>query len=305
VPLASKRSAGKKISFQGEEYLVKETLPAAFNGVDLAFFSAGTQVSLNFAKEAIKKKCTVIDNSNAFRMDSETPLVVPEVNGHILNGNHKLIANPNCSTIQMVVALKPLHDYAPIKRVVVATYQAVSGTGLEAIEELMEQSKSLLKGREIDINVYPHQIAFNLLPHIDVFDDTGYSKEEWKMVHETKKIFDDEEIAVNATTVRVPVNRGHSESITIETKGKITPDKARELLGQAPGIVVIDDPKNNQYPMPITCAGRDEVFVGRIREDFTIENGLNLWVVADNLRKGAALNAVQIGELLVEKELLG
>ncbi|MGI6576381.1 MAG: aspartate-semialdehyde dehydrogenase [bacterium] len=304
VPLASQRSVGKKVLFQGKEYLVEESLPDAFKDVDLAFFSAGTKVSLNLAPEAVKRGCVVIDNSNAFRMDPTVPLIVPEVNAHAIKHHQGLIANPNCSTIQMVVVLKPLHDYTPIRRVIVSTYQSVSGTGLEAMEELTEQSQALLAGKEPNIEVYPHQIAFNILPHIDVFDETGYSLEEWKMVRETKKIMNDEKIAVNATTVRVPVYRGHSEAIAIETEGELSPTKAREILAQAPGVVVIDDPANNQYPIAINCAGRDEVFVGRIREDFTVENGLNLWVVADNLRKGAALNAVQIGEKLLAEELL-
>ncbi|HHW55376.1 MAG: aspartate-semialdehyde dehydrogenase [bacterium] len=304
VPLASKRSAGKKIVFRGKEYTVQETLPSSFAGVDLAFFCAGTKVSRELAPEAAKAGCVVIDNSNAFRMDPEVPLVVPEVNPEDMEGHKGIIANPNCSTIQMVVVLKPLHDFKPIKRVVVSTYQAVSGTGLEAMEELTQQCKDILAGNQTRAEVYPYQIAFNILPHIDVFDETGYTLEEWKMVRETKKIMGDESIAVTATTVRVPVYRSHSEAINIETEGKITPAQAREILAQAPGVEVVDAPEELQYPLPLLAAGKDEVFVGRIREDFTISNGLNLWVVADNLRKGAALNAVQIAETLVEKGLV-
>lgn len=304
VPLASKRSAGKKIVFRGKEYTVQETLPSSFAGVDLAFFCAGTKVSRELAPEAAKAGCVVIDNSNAFRMDPEVPLVVPEVNPEDMEGHKGIIANPNCSTIQMVVVLKPLHDFKPIKRVVVSTYQAVSGTGLEAMEELTQQCKDILAGNQTRAEVYPYQIAFNILPHIDVFDETGYTLEEWKMVRETKKIMGDESIAVTATTVRVPVYRSHSEAINIETEGKITPAQAREILAQAPGVKVVDAPEELQYPLPLLAAGKDEVFVGRIREDFTISNGLNLWVVADNLRKGAALNAVQIAETLVEKGLV-
>lgn len=304
VPLASKRSAGKKIVFRGKEYTVQETLPSSFAGVDLAFFCAGTKVSRELAPEAAKAGCVVIDNSNAFRMDPEVPLVVPEVNPEDMEGHKGIIANPNCSTIQMVVVLKPLHDFKPIKRVVVSTYQAVSGTGLEAMEELTQQCKDILAGNQTRAEVYPYQIAFNILPHIDVFDETGYTLEEWKMVRETKKIMGDESIAVTATTVRVPVYRSHSEAINIETEGKITPAQAREILTQAPGVEVVDAPEELQYPLPLLAAGKDEVFVGRIREDFTISNGLNLWVVADNLRKGAALNAVQIAETLVEKGLV-
>lgn len=304
VPLASKRSAGKKIVFRGKEYTVQETLPSSFAGVDLAFFCAGTKVSRELAPEAAKAGCVVIDNSNAFRMDPEVPLVVPEVNPEDMEGHKGIIANPNCSTIQMVVVLKPLHDFKPIKRVVVSTYQAVSGTGLEAMEELTQQCKDILAGNQTRAEVYPYQIAFNILPHIDVFDETGYTLEEWKMVRETKKIMGDESIAVTATTVRVPVYRSHSEAINIETEGRITPAQAREILAQAPGVEVVDAPEELQYPLPLLAAGKDEVFVGRIREDFTISNGLNLWVVADNLRKGAALNAVQIAETLVEKGLV-
>lgn len=303
VPLASHRSAGQKLTFKNQSYTIQETLPEAFAGVDIALFSAGTDVSQRLAKEAVKHGAVVIDNSNAFRMDPEVPLVVPEVNPQTLSNHQGLIANPNCSTIQMLVVLKPLHEQAKIKRVVVSTYQAVSGTGHEAITELHEQCRQILNGEKVESTVYPYQIAFNVLPHIDVFDDTGYTLEEWKMVRETKKVLDSE-IEVTATTVRVPVVYSHSEAINIETATKLSPENAREILKSAPGISVVDDPSRLQYPLPILAAGRDEVFVGRIREDFSIANGLNLWIVADNVRKGAALNAVQIAELLIQQGLL-
>lgn len=304
IPLASSRSKGQIIKFMGQAVKVEEAKPSSFEGVDIALFSAGKDISLNLAPEAVKRGAVVIDNSNAFRMDPEVPLVVPEVNPQDIQKHKGIIANPNCSTIQMVIVLKPIHDRARVKRVVVSTYQAVSGTGLEAIEELKLQSKQVLEGQNPKPEVYPHRIAFNLLPHIDVFDETGYSLEEWKMIRETKKIMGDENIAVTATTVRVPVINCHSESVNIETFEKITAEQAREILASAPGIVVMDDPKNNVYPMPAYLTGRDEVFVGRIREDFTVPCGLNLWIVADNLRRGAAYNAVKIAEYLVENKLI-
>lgn len=301
--LATERSAGRRVSFRGQEYTIEVTDPAKFAGLDVALFSAGAGPSKELAPLAAEKGVVVIDNSKAWRMEPEIPLVVPEVNGHVLTGKERIIANPNCSTIQMVAALKPLHDAATIKRVVVTTFQAVSGSGYKAIQELEEQVKAYVQGNEIENNVYPHQIAFNVLPHIDRFDETGYTAEEWKMVNETKKIIDPK-INVTVTTVRVPVFRGHSEAVNIETEKKLTPDQAREILAQAPGIVLLDDPAENIYPMPISATGKDETFVGRIREDFTVENGLNLWIVADNLLKGAAANAVQIAEYLVNKGLL-
>jgi aspartate-semialdehyde dehydrogenase len=245
----------------------------------------------------------VVDNSSAFRMDPEIPLVVPEVNPHAVAQYKKrgIIANPNCSTIQMVVALKPIHDAVRIKRIVVSTYQAVSGTGLKAIDELLVQTRALLNSQEIQKKVYPHQIAFNCLPHIDVFLDNGYTKEEMKMVNETRKIMEDPTIRVTATTVRVPVVHSHSESVNIETEKKITPQEVRDILSKAPGVKVVDNPALNEYPLAIHAAGRDETFVGRIREDESIPNGINLWVVSDNVRKGAALNAVQIAEILIGK----
>ncbi|MDN5346705.1 MAG: aspartate-semialdehyde dehydrogenase [Clostridia bacterium] len=301
--LATSRSAGKTVEFKGKAYTIEETTPEAFEGVDLALF-AGGEASKIFAREAVKRGAVVIDNSSTFRMDPDVPLVVPEVNPEDVTWHKGIIANPNCSTIQMVVVLKPLHDVARIKRVVVATYQAVSGAGLEAIEELKLQSKQVLEGEAISSKVFPHQIAFNALPHIDVFLDNGYSKEEMKMVNETKKIMGDAGIAVTATTVRVPVLNCHSEAVNIETEKKLTAAEARRILEKAPGVVVQDDLARNLYPLASNCSGRDEVFVGRIREDVTIANGLNLWIVADNLRKGAATNAVQIAELLLQKGLL-
>jgi aspartate-semialdehyde dehydrogenase len=252
----------------------------------------------------VKRGVLVVDNSNAFRMEPDVPLVVPEVNPEAIARHKGLIANPNCSTIQMVLALKPIYDESKIKRVVVSTYQAVSGTGVEAIEELKLQSQEIIKGIEPEAKVYPHTIAFNALPHIDVFDETGYTLEEWKMVRETKKIFEDDSIEVTATTVRIPVINSHSESVNIETIDKITPERAREILSKAPGIKVYDDPKNNIYPLARDVSGADEVYVGRIREDFTIPCGLNMWIVGDNLRKGAALNAIQIAEYAAEHDLI-
>ncbi len=301
---ASARSVGVKLSFKGEEISVEELKESSFDGLDIALFSAGASVSKQFAPIAAQKGCVVVDNSSAWRMDPEVPLVVPEVNPGDLYDHKNIIANPNCSTIQMVVVLKPLHDVAKIKRVVVSTYQAVSGTGQKAIEELQSQVRALFNMQEPECKVYPYQIAFNCLPHIDVFLENDYTKEEMKMVNETKKIMGDDSIKVTATTVRVPVFYGHSESINIEFKKKITPKEARAILTQAPGVKVLDNPKENIYPMPIFAAGEDDVFVGRIREDDTVEYGLNMWVVADNLRKGAALNTVQIAEELIKRELL-
>ncbi|MDN5325746.1 MAG: aspartate-semialdehyde dehydrogenase [Moorella sp. (in: firmicutes)] len=301
--LATSRSAGKKVTFKGEEYRVEETTPESFAGVNVALF-AGGEASKIFGRAAVAAGAVVIDNSNNFRMDPEVPLVVPEVNPRDVRWHKGLIANPNCSTIQMVVALKPLYDAAGIKRVVVSTYQAVSGAGQEAIDELREQSQQVLEGREVIGRVFPWQIAFNCLPHIDVFLENGYSKEEMKMVNETRKIMGDDDIQVTATTVRVPVFNSHSEAVNVETREKLTASQARELLSRAPGVVVVDDLDNKAYPLAIQADGRDEVFVGRIREDFSIANGLNLWVVADNLRKGAATNAVQIAELLLQEGLL-
>lgn len=296
---ASERSEGTKLSFNGYEIPVETLKEDSFVDIDIAMFSAGAERSKVWAPIAAKSGCVVIDNSSQWRMNAEVPLVVPEVNAHDLKWHKGIIANPNCSTIQMVVVLKPIHDVAKIKRVVVTTFQAVSGTGKKAMDELLQQTVDLLNFKDITIQVYPHQIAFNVLPHIDKFLENGYTKEEMKMVNETQKIMGDSSIRVTATTVRVPVFRGHSESVNVETEKKITAHETRELLSKAPGVVVMDNPEKNEYPLPIYASGRDEVFVGRIRADESIENGINLWVVSDNLRKGAALNAVQIAEELI------
>ncbi len=304
---ASQRSKGLLLPFKGEQIPVEALEETkSFKGIDIALFSAGGQRSLDFAPLFARDGAVVIDNSSAWRMDPEVPLVVPEVNPHAIAGYTKkgIIANPNCSTIQMVVVLKPLHDVAKIKRVVVSTYQSVSGAGQKAIVELMEQTKAWCEGSAMPHPKHlPQRIAFNCIPHIDVFLPNGYTKEEMKMVEETKKIMEDPTIAVTATTVRVPVFYGHAESVNIETEKKLTAEEAREILSKAPGVVVLDDPQNKLYPMQIDVAGRDEVFVGRIREDLSIEKGLNMWIVADNIRKGAATNAVQIAELLIKNYL--
>ncbi|MDY0275774.1 MAG: aspartate-semialdehyde dehydrogenase [Desulfomicrobium sp.] len=302
--LASSRSAGTTVDFGNRPLTVQELTENSFAGVDLALFSAGGATSEKFAPLAVKAGCVVVDNSSAWRMDPTVPLVVPEVNPHDLEWHKGIVANPNCSTIQLVVALKPLHDVARIQRVVVSTYQAVSGTGQKAITELETQVRQLFNGQDVENTVYPHRIAFNCLPQIDVFLDNEYTKEEMKMVQETTKIMGDESIRVTATTVRVPVFYGHSESVNIETEKKLTSKEARAILSQAPGIRVYDNPSEKMYPMPIVAAGEDETFVGRIREDESIANGLNMFVVADNIRKGAALNTVQIAELLLLKDLL-
>ncbi len=303
--LASERSAGKELSFRGKPLPVEVLNENSFQGVEIGLFSAGGGISEKFAPIAAGAGCIVIDNTNAFRMVPEIPLVVPEVNPEAIAQykNRGIIANPNCSTIQMVVALKPIHDAVRIKRIVVSTYQAVSGTGKKAIEELDLQTRAIMNDQKPVVKVYPHQIAFNCLPHIDVFLENGYTKEEMKMVRETKKIMNDSSIAVTATTVRVPVFHAHSESINIETEQKITADEVRKLLAAAPGIKVVDDPGFKLYPLAIDAAGGDDTLVGRIREDESIANGINMWVVADNIRKGAALNAVQIAEILIQKYL--
>lgn len=299
--LASERSEGKTIEFKGRDVKVNRLTEDSFKGIDIALFSAGASRSLEFAPAAVKSGAVVVDNSSAFRMEPDVPLVVPEVNSHAIKRHKGIIANPNCSTIQMVVALKPIHDAVKIKRIVISTYQAVSGTGKKAIHELEQQTRDLFSLKEITVSVYPHQIAFNCIPQIDVFLDNGYTKEEMKIVNETKKIMEDDSIRVTATTVRVPVFYSHSESVNIETDKKITAEKVRELLSKAPGVEIVDDPKNSLYPLAINSAGRDEVFVGRIREDESIEKGINMWIVSDNLRKGAALNAVQIAEILIKE----
>jgi aspartate-semialdehyde dehydrogenase len=300
VLLASARSAGGMVTFEGNEVPIEVLTKDSFAGVDIALFSAGADLSREFAPIAVKAGAVVIDNSAAWRMTPEVPLVVPEVNAHDIQRHKGIIANPNCSTIQMVVALKPLHDEARIKRIVVTTFQSVSGTGKDAMDELMVECQDLLSFKSASPKVYPYQIAFNCLPQIDDFLPSGYTKEEMKMVHETRKIMGDQSIQVTATTVRVPVYVGHSEAVNIETERKLSANEARAILSTAPGVLLYDDPAHKIYPMPLEVAGKDEVYVGRIREDESIANGLNLWVVADNLRKGAALNAVQIAEHLAQ-----
>lgn len=303
--LASHRSVGRQLRFRGDLIPVEELTRDSFKGVDIALFSAGGGTSKEFAPIAAQDGCVVVDNSSAWRMDPEVPLVVPEVNPHAIQGYTQkgIIANPNCSTIQMVVALNPIYRKCGIKRIVVSTYQAVSGTGKKAIDELLDQTRAMINFLDVEKSVYPHRIAFNCLPHIDVFQDNGYTKEEMKMLNETRKILEDDTIGVTATTVRVPVFFGHSESVNIETQAHITADEARELLAQAPGIKVMDDPRSNLYPLAIDAAGSDLTLVGRIRQDESIPNGINLWIVADNIRKGAATNTVQIAELLVQEYL--
>lgn len=300
--LASERSVGETITFKGKAIDVQNVENFNFADADIAFFSAGSSVSEKFAPIAAAAHCLVIDNTSFFRYDEDIPLVVPEVNPHRIAdyANRWIIANPNCSTIQMVVALKPLYDAVGIARINVVTYQAVSGTGKNAISELVDQTTELLNGRPVKPEVYPQQIAFNVLPHIDEFQENGYTREEMKMVWETRKILEDETIQVNPTAVRVPVLYGHSEAIHVELKSPLTAVEARALLSKAPGVCVIDNPKKGIYPTPIShAAGYDEVFVGRIREDISHPCGLDLWVVADNIRKGAASNAIQIAEIFL------
>jgi len=306
--LASSRSADQKIEAGGKRYTVEELTTASFAGIDFAFFSAGGDISKAFAPEAVKHGAVVIDNSNAFRMDPAVPLVVPEVNPDTVFEHKGIIANPNCSTIQMVVALKPLQDAVPIKRIVAATYQAVSGAGKEAVDELLEHSRSALEGRPINPERIPHkgakrnfQLAFNCVPQIDVFVEDGYCKEEIKMINETRKIMGLPNLPVTATTVRVPVVTSHSIAVNVEFSGSLTAEAARDLLAGAPGVVLLDDPTELSYPMPLHAADHDAVYVGRIRPDYSVEHGLNLWVVSDNIRKGAATNSIQIAELLINQ----
>jgi aspartate-semialdehyde dehydrogenase len=302
--LASSRSKGKIIPFRGEDLMVDECTADSFGGIDIVLFAGGSQ-SKQFALDAVKAGAVVIDNSSAFRMDPEVPLVVPEVNPEDIEWHKGLIANPNCSTIQMVVALKPLHDEAKIKRIIVSTYQAVSGAGKEGMAALEQEVKEYAAGGKdpkfLTASAFPYPIAFNCIPQIDSFLEDGYTKEEMKMVNETRKMFHDDTIAINATTVRVPVFRSHSESITIETEKPLSPERAKELLSSAPGVVLQDVPEKQEYPMPIFSSGTNEVYVGRIRRDISSANGLSLWVVADQIRKGAATNAIQIAELLINK----
>ena len=305
-PLASSRSAGKTVTFRRRELEVGDLAEFDFSKARIGLFSAGASVSAEYAPKAAAAGCVVIDNTSQFRYDDDIPLVVPEVNpDKIAEYTHRgIIANPNCSTIQMLVALKPIYDAVGIERINVCTYQAVSGTGKEAIDELAQQTAALLNGKPVTCEVYPKQIAFNVLPHIDKFMDNGYTKEEMKMVWETRKIMGDESIQVNPTTARVPVFYGHSEAVHIETREKITAERARELLTHAPGVTVLDEHCDGGYPTAVTeSSGKDDTFVGRIREDISHPRGLDLWVVADNVRKGAALNSIQIAEILVEKFL--
>ena len=304
--LASSRSAGSRMQFNGKNITVTDLAEFDFSKADIGLFSAGGSISKEFAPKAGEAGCVVIDNTSEFRLDDDIPLVVPEVNPDAISAykNRNIIANPNCSTIQMLVALKPIYDAVGITRINVATYQAVSGTGKEAITELAGQTTALLNLKEIKTEVYPKQIAFNALPQIDVFMDNGYTREEMKMVWETQKIFEDKEIQVNPTAVRIPVFYGHSEAIHIETKEKITTLMAKDILETAPGVTLMDERADGGYPTAVTeSAGKDDVWVGRIREDISHPKGLDLWVVADNVRKGAALNSVQIAELLVSKYL--
>jgi aspartate-semialdehyde dehydrogenase len=305
-PLASERSAGKKIPFRGKHLTVQDLASFDFAKTQIGLFSAGASISEKFAPIAASAGCVVIDNTSQFRYQDDIPLVVPEVNPHAIADytKHGIIANPNCSTIQMLVALKPLYDEAGIERINVCTYQAVSGTGKEAIEELASQTAALLNGKDIKPSVYPRQIAFNVLPQIDVFQANGYTKEEMKMVWETRKIMGDSSIQVNPTAVRVPVFYGHSEAVHIETRDKLSVERARELLENAPGVVLLDERRDGGYPTAVTeGAGHDPVYVGRIREDISHPRGLDLWIVADNVRKGAALNSIQIAEILVKEYL--
>ena len=305
--MASSRSAGKSLSFRGNPVEVEDLAEADFSGVDIALFSAGGGRSEEFAPVAVEAGAVVIDNSSAFRMRPDVPLVVPEVNPGALEGHSGIIANPNCSTIQMVLALKPVYDEAGIKRVVVSTYQSVSGAGLKAVDELLGQSRAFIEGKEIEKEIFPHQIAFECIPQIPqsgAFGPNGYTSEEMKLLNETRKILSDDSIRVTMTAVRVPVIGGHSEAVNVETLRKITPERARALLEDFPGVKVLDDPGESVYPLANTAWGKDEVFVGRIREDESVDNGLNMWVVSDNLRKGAALNAVQIAELLISKKMI-
>jgi aspartate-semialdehyde dehydrogenase len=304
--LASARSAGNMVNFGNKSLIVEDLAEFDFSKVQVGLFSPGASVSKEYAPKAAAAGCVVIDNTSQFRYQDDIPLVVPEVNPEAIADykNHGIIANPNCSTIQMMVALKPIYDAVGIERINVCTYQAVSGTGKQAMEELAKQTASLLNGRPVETNVYPKQISFNVLPHIDVFQENGYTKEEMKMVWETKKIMGDDAILVNPTAVRVPVFYGHSEAIHIETKSKISAEDAKSLLSKSDGIVVIDEHEDGGYPTAVSDAsGNDPVYVGRIREDISHERGLNLWVVADNVRKGAALNSVQIAEVLIDTYL--
>jgi aspartate-semialdehyde dehydrogenase len=298
--LASGRSAGKPITFKGEEHTIEELVPDAFDGVDIAIGSTPDEVARDFAPWAVERGAVVVDESGYWRMNPDVPLVIPEVNPHAVRHHKGIIASPNCSTTQMVVAMKPLHDAARIRRVVVSTYQATSGMGLSGSQELDQSTRAAIGNEPFVPKAFAHNIAFNLIPQIGSHKEQGYTSEEMKMVYETRKIIGDESIQICPTCVRVPVENCHSESILVETEKKLTVDEARKLFAAFPGIVVVDDLPNKQYPMPMTCDGRDEVFIGRIREDLSSPNGIAFWCVSDNLRKGAATNAVQIAELLVK-----
>lgn len=303
--LASERSVGRALTFHGDSVQVEQLTERSFDGVDVALFSAGAGRSKEFAPAAWKSGAVVVDNSSAFRMEPDVPLVVPEINPHAIAQytQRGIIANPNCTTIVTLMALAPLHRHSRIRRVVASSYQAVSGAGAKALDEFTQQIRAWAKGEPLPVAVFPYQIAFNVLPHIDVFQENGYTKEEMKLVHESRKILEDDRILVSPTTVRVPVFTAHSVSVHVETEGKITAAKARELFAAFPGLQVQDDPANKRYPMPLVAAGTDDCYVGRIREDLAVDNALNFWVVGDQLRKGAALNAVQIAEHVVEKYL--
>jgi aspartate-semialdehyde dehydrogenase len=312
TPLASRRSAGKKISFKNEELIVSELKPESFEGVDLALFSAGGSISKQFAPEAVKRGAIVVDNTSAYRMVPEVPLVVPEVNEDDLYTHQGIIANPNCSTIQMAAALEPIRKAFGLKKVIVSTYQAVSGAGISAVDEMKDQSRAVLEGSEFKPELLPvegdpnhYQIAFNAVPQIDKFQDNGYTFEEMKMINETKKILHESELPVAATCVRLPIETGHAESVYIEIdQTDITPEQLKELLDHAPGITVKDDPTQQLYPMPVDAVGKKDVFVGRIRRDLDVNNGYHLWIVSDNLLKGAAWNSVQIAQSLVSLGIL-
>jgi len=297
--LASERSEGKVLHFKGEEVKVEQLTERSFEGIELALFSAGASRSKEFAPEAVRAGALVVDNSSAFRMDPTVPLVVPEINPEAARRHGGLIANPNCTTVVTVMALKPLHKAAKVRRVIVSSYQAVSGAGAQALEELKQQVLAWVKGEPAEAKVFPHPIAFNLIPQVDVFEASGYTREEMKLVHETRKILEDETMRIAATTVRVPVWVAHSVSVTAETERKVTVEEARRLFASFPGLKLWDDPANRQYPMPIVATGKDECYIGRIREDLSSDKGLTFWVVGDQLRKGAALNAIQIAELVL------
>lgn len=304
-PLDLPENEGKDVEFRRQGVKIRAAKEGNFKGIDIALFSAGATASLDLAPKAVRQGAVVVDNSSAWRMDPSCPLVVPEVNAHDLDQHRGIIANPNCSTIQMMVVLKPIHDQAKIKRVVVATYQAATGAGHKGSRALERESMQFCKtGRAVDPEGFQYQIAFNVIPHIDVFQEGGYTREEYKMVNETKKIMGDDSIRVTATCVRVPVFYGHSEAVNIETETKISPEEARRVLEVSPSVIVLDDPQNLKYPMPIMSDQQDATFVGRIREDYSIDNGLNLWIVSNNIRKGAALNTVQIAEELIRRNLL-